>query len=173
MPFSDDLRSNASRQDLDPYLVAALIRQESEFDPAAHSRAGARGLMQIMPATGQLLARKAGVRPFSSGKLYVPELSLQLGTLHLRGVLDQFENSLEYTLAAYNAGEHRVIEWVTWGNFDEPGTFVESIPFTETREYVQSVMRNMAVYRALYATPAGLSTPSRAALNTGGSAASR
>jgi soluble lytic murein transglycosylase len=173
MPFSEDLRSNASRQDLDPYLVAALIRQESEFDPAARSRAGARGLMQIMPATGRLLARKAGVRPFSSGKLYVPELSLQLGTLHLRDVLNQFENSLEYTLAAYNAGEHRVVEWVTWGNFEEPGTFVETIPFTETREYVQSVLRNMAVYRALYGEPPGLTTPSRAALGADGGASAR
>ncbi len=173
MPFSEDLRANASRHDLDPYLVAALIRQESEFDPAARSRAGARGLMQIMPATGRLLARKAGLRPFSSGKLYVPELSLQLGTLHLRDVLDQFENSLEYTLAAYNAGEHRVVEWVTWGNFEEPGTFVETIPFTETREYVQSVLRNMAVYRALYGEPPGLSTPSRAALGVGGGASAR
>ncbi len=171
MPFSEDLRSHASRQELDPYLVAALIRQESEFDPGARSRAGARGLMQIMPATGRLLARKAGVSPFSTGNLYMPQLSLRLGTLHLRGVLDQFQNSLEYTLAAYNAGEHRVVEWVTWGKFEEPGTFVETIPFTETREYVQSVLRNMAVYQALYGEPPGQSTPSRAALGAEGRAA--
>jgi peptidoglycan lytic transglycosylase len=165
MPFSEELRSYAAQHDLDPFLVAALIRQESEFNPGARSRVGALGLMQIMPATGRLLARKDGVRLFSTRKLYNPDLSLRLGTLHLRGVLDQFQNRLELTLAAYNAGEHRVEKWLTWGAFDDPAVFVETIPFSETREYVQSVMRNMAVYRMLYGGNPELFAPSRASLN--------
>jgi soluble lytic murein transglycosylase len=164
MPFSEELRAYAAGHDLDPFLVAALIRQESEFNPGARSRVGALGLMQIMPATGRLLARKAGVSPFSTGKLYNPDLSLRLGTLHLRGVLDQFQNRLELTLAAYNAGEHRVEKWLTWGAFEDPAIFVETIPFTETREYVQSVMRNMAIYRTLYGGNPELFAPSRAGL---------
>jgi soluble lytic murein transglycosylase len=89
---------------------------------------------------------------------------LRLGTLHLRGVLDQFQNRLELTLAAYNAGEHRVDKWLTWGAFEDPAIFVETIPFTETREYVQSVMRNMAIYRTLYGGNPELFAPSRAGL---------
>jgi soluble lytic murein transglycosylase len=164
MPFSEELRSYAARHDLDPFLVAALIRQESEFNPGARSRVGALGLMQIMPATGRLLARKAGVNPFSPAKLTDPNLSLRLGTLHLRAVLNQFQNRLELTLAAYNAGEHRVEKWLTWGAFEDPAIFVETIPFTETREYVQSVMRNMAIYRMLYGGNPELFAPSRASL---------
>ncbi len=150
MPFAKQLRARAKPHRLDPYLVAGLIRQESEFNPSARSRAGARGLMQIMPRTGQGLARRLGIQGFSTRHLYRADTSLRLGTFHFRQVYDQFDRRIEYTLAAYNAGEHRVDEWVTWEDFAEPAEFVETIPFTETRGYVQAVLRNAAVYRELY-----------------------
>ena len=150
LPWGQEMLARAQPHALDPYLVAGLIRQESEFNPRARSRAGALGLMQIMPATGRGLARRLGIQSFSAGHLYQPELSLRLGTFHLKQVFDRYQNELETSLAAYNAGEHRAAKWLQWGNFDEPGKFVETIPFTETRGYVQSVLRNADVYRRLY-----------------------
>ena len=153
MRWEKHLRARVRPHRLDPYLVAGLIRQESEFNPRARSRAGARGLMQIMPATGRRLAQKLGVSGYSTGSLNSPDLSLRLGTRYLRDLFDQFENRIVLALAAYNAGEHRVEAWLTSSGFNDPTEFVEFIPFTETRGYVQAVMRNTAIYRELYGSP--------------------
>lgn len=150
LPYASQLRSRAAPHGLDPYLVAGLIRQESEFNARAKSRAGALGLMQIMPPTGRGLARRVGVGKISNRQLYNPDLSLRLGTLHFKTVLQRFNSQLEYTLAGYNAGEHRVDTWLAWEDFSDPEEFAESIPFSETRGYVQAVIRNAAVYRHLY-----------------------
>ena len=151
LPYAKQLKRRAAPHALDPYLVAGLIRQESEFNPGAKSRAGALGLMQIMPHTGRGLARRLGIPRISNRQLYNADLSLRLGTFHFKTVLQRFNNRLEYTLAGYNAGEHRVDAWLTWEDFSDPEEFAESIPFTETRGYVQSVIRNTEVYRRLYA----------------------
>ena len=151
LPYRDDVLRQARARSLDPWLVAALIRQESEFNPAAHSRAGAYGLMQLMPATGRQLGRSEGVVINTPGMLFNPSLSIQLGTRYLKGQLGSWEGDLAQTLAAYNAGPGRVRQWLTWMNFREPAEFIESIPFTETRDYVQAVMRNADMYRTLYA----------------------
>lgn len=144
------LRARAERHDLDPYLVAALIRQESEFNPGARSRAGALGLMQIMPQTGRGLFRRLGIPGFSTRKLTQPDVSLRLGTFHLKEVLARFAGKVEQALAGYNAGVRRVPGWLELGPFGEPAEFVETIPFSETRGYVQSVLRNQEMYRRLY-----------------------
>ncbi len=132
-------------------MVAALIRQESEFDPQALSPKHAYGLTQVEPATGRALARRAGVPRFSNRALFQPAINLKLGTYYLRGLLYQWGGKWEETLASYNAGRSRVNDWITWNQYQEPAEFVESIPFIETREYVQAIMRNAAVYRQLYA----------------------
>lgn len=150
LPFRDELVGNARRNNLDPFKVAALIRQESEFDPRALSRAKAHGLTQVMPGTGRQLARTAGIRRFHTGMLFEPGVNLRLGTLYLRSLLDKWGGSWEETLASYNAGPNRVAEWVAWHSYEEPAEFVETIPFTETREYVKAVLRNAAVYRRIY-----------------------
>jgi soluble lytic murein transglycosylase len=150
LPYSKQLKRRAAPHKLDPYLVAGLIRQESEFNATAKSRAGALGLMQLMPATGRGLARQLGIGGISNRQLYNPDLSLRLGTFHFKKVLERFQHRLEYTLAGYNAGEHRVDKWRTWEDFSDPEEFAESIPFTETRGYVQAVIRNAAVYRLIY-----------------------
>ncbi len=171
LPYAAELRARAKPHDLDPYLVAGLIRQESEFNPRAVSRAGAMGLMQVMPATGRELARRLGVASYSTRRLHDPAISLRFGTFHLKQELNRFENNLELTLAAYNAGPHRAETWVRWGVFDEPGEFVETIPFTETRGYVQSVLRNREMYRKLYGEgPRRSTTPSRGAIERAGAA---
>ena len=150
LPWRDEIEAYSKQRELDPYLVAALIRQESEFNPAAISRARARGLMQLMPSTGRLLGRRLGMRPVSVTQLYVPDTSLKLGTLYLRRVLDQYEGRVEPALAGYNAGEHRADRWLTWRVPADPAEFVENIPFTETRDYVQAVLRSAEIYRRLY-----------------------
>jgi soluble lytic murein transglycosylase len=89
-------------------------------------------------------------RSYTLVSLYSPEINVIYGTHYLREVLDQFSGTVEYALAGYNAGPHRVAQWTRSGGFGEPAEFVESIPITETREYVQAVLRNAAVYRMLY-----------------------
>ena len=152
-PYWTELKKDALRNRLDPFLVAALIRQESEFNPGAVSHANAWGLMQLLPHVGRTLARQQRVRHFSTTLLLVPNINLQLGTRYFRELLDHYNGNLEYALAAYNAGSDRVQDWVANGNFKDAPEFVESIPFTETREYVQAIVRNAAVYRQLYQNP--------------------
>ncbi|HUI77557.1 MAG TPA: transglycosylase SLT domain-containing protein [Bryobacteraceae bacterium] len=150
LPYRGALVANARAHDLDPYLVAGLIRQESEFNPQALSRANAYGLTQVRPSTGKLYAQRAGVLRFTNRVLFEPVTNLKIGTTVLRSMLDDNGGNLEQTLASYNAGPNRAAEWVSWKMYREPAEFVESIPFTETRDYVQAVLRNADIYRRLY-----------------------
>ena len=151
-PYWIDLKKFSSSNALDPYLVAALIRQESEFNPSAVSHANAVGLMQLLPKVGKSVAKQEKLKHFSSTQLFTPGINLQLGTRYFRGMVDKF-GAFEYALAAYNAGADRVQDWLGQGKYRDPQEFVESIPFTETREYVQAILRNASVYRQLYGTP--------------------
>jgi len=151
-PYWPDLKKFSSQNALDPYLVASLIRQESEFNPGAVSRANALGLMQLLPKVGSSVARQEKLHHFSSEQLFTPEINLQLGTRYFRQMVDKF-GTFEYALAAYNAGSNRVDDWLGQGKYRDPQEFVESIPFTETREYVQAILRNANVYRQLYGAP--------------------
>jgi peptidoglycan lytic transglycosylase len=147
-----DLKKFSSSNGLDPYLVASLIRQESAFNPNALSQKDAVGLMQLLPKTGRLVARQERLRHFSPTQLYTPEVNLKLGTRYFRSMIDKF-GGLEYALAAYNAGDNRVQDWQGLGKYRDAPEFVESIPFTETREYVQAILRNEYVYHQLYGAP--------------------
>jgi soluble lytic murein transglycosylase len=148
LPFAADLERSAGKANLDPMLIAGLIRQESAFDREAKSRANALGLMQLLPQTARKLARQLHLR-YSQAQLFDPQYNLRLGTVYFAG-LRASEGSTEAALAAYNAGEDRVAMWQAGQKYEEAAEFVESIPFTETREYVQIVTRNAAIYRALY-----------------------
>jgi soluble lytic murein transglycosylase len=151
-PYWIDLKRFSSSNALDPYLVAALIRQESEFNPNAVSRANAVGLMQLLPKVGKSVAKQEKLKHFSSTQLFTPGVNLQLGTRYFRSMVDKF-GAFEYALAAYNAGADRVQDWLGQGKYRDAQEFVESIPFTETREYVQAILRNANVYRQLYGAP--------------------
>jgi soluble lytic murein transglycosylase len=149
LPYWSDVQANAASNGLDPYLVLSLMRQESEFNPSVVSYANAYGLMQLLPSTGKSMARKAGLGRFSTNELLNPPVNVQLGTLYLRQTLDKFHGQVEYALAAYNAGDDRVQSWLATGNFHDVPEFVECIPFTQTREYVQAILRNEAMYKRL------------------------
>jgi soluble lytic murein transglycosylase len=139
----------AQQEGLDPALVAALILQESSFDPAALSRAGARGLMQVMPTTGRRIARDKGQR-FRRAALHDPETSLDFGTHYLRQMSERYSGAVERVLAAYNAGPHRVDAWTALRGELPPEEFIEGIPFSETRSYVTIVLASREQYRRLY-----------------------
>jgi soluble lytic murein transglycosylase len=134
-------------------LVFALARQESEFNPTAGSKVGAQGLMQIMPATGKIIAKQHGVKHETSMLTGNPAHNVMLGAAHLGDLIDNFGGSYVLTLVAYNAGPRRSREWVEeYGDLRtgeaDPIDWVESIPFQETRQYVQKVMQNLHIYRS-------------------------
>lgn len=136
---------------LDPMLIAGLSRQESAFNPDAVSDADAYGLMQLLPETGRKWARQQHVR-YSLSRLLDADYNVRLGTAYFAWLKQQF-GSVEAALAGYNAGEDRITEWTTTPYRDIP-EFVDSIPFTETREYVEIITRNAGIYHRLYSTPA-------------------
>jgi soluble lytic murein transglycosylase len=148
-PWWATIQEEAAKNNLDPYLVAALIRQESEFNPSAVSKANAYGLMQLLPAVGRSMAKEEGMGHFETFQLLDPATNIRLGTRYLRQTLSRFGGVTEYALAAYNAGEGRVTDWQAAGPYQGIDEFVESIPFTETREYVEAISRNIETYRAI------------------------
>jgi soluble lytic murein transglycosylase len=143
------IKEESKRYGIDPYIAAGLIRQESVFNPNATSRVGARGLMQVMPATGQLVSKRQGGGTISATDLYNPSLNIKLGMNYLAQVLGQF-GRIEYAAAAYNAGPSRARRWIAERGSMDIEDWIESIPFSETRGYVQGVLRYAANYRRLY-----------------------
>ena len=145
----DALIAAARQTRLDPTLVAALVRQESSFNPRAISPVGARGLMQLMPPVGRSIARGKDYPLWDDALLLQPTVSFDLGTTHLAGDLRRHDD-LTRALAAYNAGASRVTRWAKKAGVTDPEVFAERIPYVETRDYVRIVQRNIVMYRALY-----------------------
>ena len=149
LTYWDSIRRNATARDLDPYLMAALIAQESTFDPQARSSANAWGLMQLVPATGRRLAREVGIRRFSTPLLTNADVNVRLGTLYFSRLVQQFGGTY-YALASYNAGESRVVRWKTERPGLEEDEFIDDIPFPETQNYVKRILGTAEDYRRLY-----------------------
>jgi soluble lytic murein transglycosylase len=137
-------------------LVLGLTRQESEFDPQAASGAGARGLMQLMPATAKMVAKQHGLNYSNKSELFSPTTNMQLGMAHFSDLLQSFSGSYVLAVASYNAGAGRINQWLSqYGDpratSDEMVDWIERIPFNETRNYVQRVLENTQVYRNILA----------------------
>lgn len=148
-PYWSQIRVYSRENGLNPYMVASLIRQESGFRPDAVSYSNAYGLMQLLPSVGRAMARKAGMRYFHTRDLLNPVINIKLGTLYLKQLMDEFNDNAEYAFAAYNAGDNRVLAWQKIGEYHSIAEFVESIPFTQTHEYVESIVRNEHMYRVI------------------------
>ncbi|HEX8244078.1 MAG TPA: lytic transglycosylase domain-containing protein, partial [Longimicrobium sp.] len=149
-PYREMVAAEARERGLDPFLAAALIRQESSFKPRALSRAGAMGLMQVMPGTGSGLAAGAGVERWSSELLFNPEINVHLGMRFLAAQMRSYGGDLPLVFIAYNAGPGRANRWRSFPEHRDPELFTERIPFDETRDYVKILTRNTAIYRGLY-----------------------
>jgi len=147
------IQKKAQERGLDPYLVLALIRQESLFDTRARSPATALGLMQLIPPTAARVARQLGLPAPSHETLFQPEINVALGTQYLKDLLQRYSNNWFKALAAYNAGEAAVDRWEKEISTDDIEEFVERIPYIETRGYVKLVLRNHRIYKRLYEPP--------------------
>ena len=150
----DMIRQQARRKDVDPNLIAAIIYEESRFrDQTSH--AGARGLMQITPATARFIARDSGGAAFTQRDLATPQINIAYGTYYLRYLLRRYDGNEELAIAAYNAGETNVDRWVRRAG--GPGAFdsLDDIPFPETRAYVQNVQRSKRSYEQHYGDELG------------------
>jgi soluble lytic murein transglycosylase len=150
IPYRQSIEQYSREQSLDPFVVAALIRQESEFNAKVVSHANAYGLMQLLPSTGRELSRRLRLGRFSTAQLLIADRNVRLGTYFFRNLLNSYDGQLEIALASYNAGPGRANVWRTWGPFREQAEFIEAVPFHETRGYIQIVLRNADVYRRLY-----------------------
>jgi soluble lytic murein transglycosylase len=153
LEFWDLLRRHSAAHGLDPHLVAALVAQESTFDPVVRSKANAYGLMQIIPGTGKRLARAEGIRRFRTAMLTNPDANVRLGTRYLAGLMKRFDGAAHFALAGYNAGEHRVDKWRAEKPGLEQEEFIDDIPFPETQNYVKRILGTAEEYRRLYPLP--------------------
>jgi soluble lytic murein transglycosylase len=148
--YHDLIRGVSPAADWDPHVVTAVIREESAYNPMAVSSAGALGLMQVMPQTAQMILAELGSDAFSRDRLFDPCYNIRLGSRYLAQLRQKFQNNLIYAIAAYNAGPDAVLKWVRQFGDKEPDEFIDSIPYTETRNYVKKVMRSYWEYKRIY-----------------------
>jgi soluble lytic murein transglycosylase len=152
LEYREIIFARAAEFQLSPYLVASVIRNESGFRPNATSSQGARGLMQIMPETGEWAARQLDL-PFSLDLLYDPDYNVRLGCWYLSELKQEFAGELVLMLAAYNGGRGNVQKWLNDRQWTGEHHTLEQIPFQETRQYVTKVLRDYSRYERIYANP--------------------
>ena len=148
--FREMVEDRAAAYALDPYFIWALMRVESTYNPWAISRANARGLMQIMPQTGGLIASRAAWRNYGTPLLFEPEVAIEMAAWYFHQLLTKFNGQLALAIASYNAGPHRVAAWLERKGHLPMDEFIEEMPFTEAREYAKKVLRHLALYRRIY-----------------------
>ncbi len=138
------------REAIEPALVYAVMREESGYRPQALSSAGARGLLQIMPATGERLARSVGLGGYSHDDLFDPQVNIRLGAAYLDELARRFDGRTSAAVGSYNAGPEAIARWITERPEQADDEWVESMPFSQTRTYVKRVLRSLHAYRVLY-----------------------
>ena len=150
LKYWESIRTEAQRRQIDPYLIASIIRQESGFEPTVVSNAGAVGIMQIMPEEAERIATAAGIQTPNRQQLFDPETNIAIGVAEYAQKLAVMRGTEVLAIAAYNAGEDAVGKWIAQAPLDDIDLFIESIPYNETRLYVKSVTRNRFEYRRIY-----------------------
>ena len=149
-PFPQLVTEAATAYGLDPLLLWAFMTVESSYNPWSISRAGARGLMQVMPHTGALVAGGVGWPDFGTAQLHEPTVSIEMSAWYVRALLTKFHGQLPLAIAGYNAGPHRVAMWLKKKGHLDMDEFIEEIPFDEAREYTKKVLRHLALYQRIY-----------------------
>ena len=135
---------------VDPLLLAALIKTESNFEPRAESRKGAKGLMQITPSTGEWIAKTIGVNDFNEDMLFDPETNIMLGSWYIEHLTNYYKGSFELVFAAYNGGRGNVDKWLKDKNLSSDGITLDTIPFSETKNYLEKLRKNYNIYKIIY-----------------------
>lgn len=148
--YKEYVQQYAAANRLDPYLVFAVIKAESSFNPKAISHRGAKGLMQLTDATGTWGAEKLGITDFDPQALYDPETNIRIGCWYLGWLMDAFNGNMQLVTAAYNAGNGNVRMWLQDKRYSSDGQFLDHIPFGETERFVKRVKNNREMYRRLY-----------------------
>ena len=155
--YWESILSYSRKYGQDPFFIAAIIREESQFSPEALSPAGARGLMQVMPATGEQVARSIKLPDFDRRKLFDSDTGINIGTRYISQLMKRFKGDPLLVAAAYNAGPEAAAGWVAKNGYNgERDVFVEMIPYAETRGYVKKVLRNYAEYKRIYGKAGGI-----------------
>lgn len=149
-PHRDIIFTAAYENNIDPYLVFAIIRAESDFQENAESSVGAKGLMQIMPDTAQWISEQRGIEDFDPADLHRAEVNIDFGCWYLSSLNSEFNYNTPMVIAAYNAGRGTVSNWLLNGIWDGSIEDLDNIPFDETRIYVRNVLNNYQAYRAIY-----------------------
>lgn len=154
MLYPIDYRENifkyANEYNIDPYLIAAIIKTESNFKPQAESSQGAVGMMQIMPETGAWVSSQINISNYSENKLNDPDTNIKIGTWYISSLKKEFNNDMILALASYNGGRGNVKEWLDKKQWTGEHATIEQIPFPETRKYVEKVLENYKKYRWIY-----------------------
>ncbi|WP_300300438.1 lytic transglycosylase domain-containing protein [Anaerosolibacter sp.] len=140
----------ANEYDLDPFLVAAIIRTESKFNEKAKSPKEAKGLMQIAPITGEWAAKELEINDYTEDMLYIPEINIRIGCWYIDRLRGEFDGRLQLILAAYNGGSGNVNKWLNNPEYSQDGVTLKEIPFWETRAYVDKVLKSFKIYSILY-----------------------
>ncbi len=149
LEYQNEIETEAANSGTDPYLVAAIIWAESGFDPHAVSGGGARGLMQIMPDTGEWIAGKVGMDNFTPEDLFDPEVNIALGCWYLNYLSERFDGIVPVMLAAYNGGPNRVAQWLEMVEYGANGELI-AVPYPETEEYIKRVQSAYEIYQTYY-----------------------
>lgn len=148
--YEEHIREYAFLYEVDPFMTASIIFTESRFNPTAVSFKDARGLMQILPSTGEWVAEKIGLPNYSDDQLFEPEVNIQIGCWYLTYLNSQFPDNRELVLAAYNGGIGNVNKWLSNKEYSSDGKHLDYIPFMETRNYIEKVLDTYYIYKEIY-----------------------
>lgn len=148
--YKEQVFQSAKKYNIDPFLVFAIMKAESKFNPNAISRRGAKGLMQIMDTTGEWAASELKMSGFTADQLFDPSVNIDIGCWYIARLINQYEGHVPTLLAAYNAGTGNVYKWRNNKEYSLDGVVINYIPFGETREYIKKVTMNLKVYTYLY-----------------------
>lgn len=148
--YEDLIQKYSTEYEVDPYLVTAIIKNESKFDPNAVSKKDAKGLMQIAPITGEWAAEKLNIENYSEDRLFDPELNIKIGIWYLTVLKQEFGDNIENIIAGYNAGNGNLKKWLENPEYSKDGKTLNEIPFNETKIYQKKVLRDYRIYRKIY-----------------------
>lgn len=150
LKFKEEVFKYSKEHNVDPYLIYAIIKAESNFNPDATSRKNAKGLMQITDKTGLWGAERLGLEGFVEDELYNPDTNIRIGCWYVRQLMKEFDNNMDLVIAAYNGGSGNVSEWLKNKELSRTGKTLEKIPFKETDNYLKKVKKYHSIYRRLY-----------------------